>query len=72
MKYIFEFFKKEKNFFKGSGFILVSSIFILLVLNIFNKYSIYGKDKFLLILSFTISYELYRNGFDILFKNNKK
>lgn len=72
MKYIIEFLKKEKEFFKGSGFMLVSSIFTLLVLNIFNKYSIYGKDKFLLILSFAISYELYRNGLDILFKNNKK
>ena len=72
MKYIIQFFKKEKDFFKGSAFMLLSSVFTLFILNYFNKYNIIGKDKFLLIISFCISYELYRNGLDILFKDNKK
>lgn len=72
MKYIIEFFKKEKYFFKGSAFMLLSSVFTLFNLSYFYKYNIIGKDRFLLILSFCISYELYRNGLDILFKDNKK
>lgn len=72
MKYIIEFFKKEKYFFKGSAFMLLSSVFTLFNLSYFNKYNIISKDRFLLILSFCISYELYRNGLDILFKDNKK
>ena len=72
MKYIIQFFKKEKDFFKGYAFMLLSSVFTLFILNSFNKYTIIGKDKFLLIISFCISYELYRNGLDILFKDNKK
>lgn len=72
MKYIIKFFEKEKNFFKCSAFMLISSVFTLFVLSYFNKYNIIGKDKFLLILSFCISYELYIKGLDILFKDNKK
>ena len=68
MKYVKEFFIKEKNIFKGSCFMLVSCIFSLLVLYIFNNYNIYGKDRFLLIIFLIISYDLYRNGLYILFK----
>ena len=72
MKYIIEFFKKEKYFFKGSFLLLLSSVFSLFVLSYFNKYNIIGKDKFLLFISFCISYELYRNGLELLFPDNKK
>ncbi len=72
MKYIIEFFKKEKDFFKSYAFMLLSSVFTLFCFSYFNKYNIIGKDRFLLILFFCISYELYRNGLDILFKHNKK
>lgn len=72
MKYIIDFFKKEKKFFKGSFLLLLSSFFSLFVLSYFYKYNIIGKDRFLLFISFCISYELYRNGLDILFADNKK
>ena len=71
MKYIIDFFKKEQDFFIGSGFILLSSYISIFILGIFNTYKINNLDKMLIILFFCASYELYRNGLDILFKSKK-
>lgn len=71
MKFIFEFFKKEKYFFIGSGLMLLSSYISIFILGIFNTYKINKLDKMLIILFFCASYELYRNGLDMLFKSKK-
>ena len=71
MKYIIEFFKKEQDFFIGSGLLLLSSYISIFILGIFNTYKINKLDKMLIILFFCASYELYRNGLDMLFKSKK-
>jgi len=71
MKYIIEFFKKEQDFFIGSGLLLLSSYISIFILGIFNTYKINKLDKMLIILFFCTSYELYRNGLDMLFKSKK-
>lgn len=72
MKYIIDFLKKEKNFFIGSGLILFSSYITIFIYGIFNTYKINKFDSMLIIFFFCTSYELFKNGLDTLFKDNKK
>ena len=44
MKYIIQFFKKEKNFFKGSVFFLIGCYLMLFVNYIFAKYNIISRE----------------------------
>ncbi len=71
MKYIIEFFKKEQDFFIGSGLMLLSSYTTFFILGILNTYKINKLDRMLIILFFCASYELYRNGLDFWFKSKK-
>ena len=71
MKYIIEFFKKEQDFLIGSGLMLLSSYITIFIIGILNTYKINKLDRILIILFFCASYELYRNGLDILFKSKK-
>ena len=71
MNFIKEFFIKEKNFFKGSGFCLISCYLMLFVNRIFVNYKIISKDCVLIILLIGFSINFYAIGFKFLFKKEK-
>lgn len=71
MKYIVQFFKKEKNFFKGSVFFLIGCYLMLFVNYIFAKYNIISRDCTLITLLIGFSINFYAIGFKLLFKKEK-
>lgn len=71
MKYIINFFKKEKNFFKGSVFLLIGCYLMLFVNYIFCKYNIISIDCALITLIIGLSINFYAIGIKLLFKKEK-
>ena len=69
---IVEFIKKEKDFFYGSFFLLISYFFSFYHVYIFKLYNISFSTRLLIAISFLFEIEFYFKGLNILFPKTKK